>query len=114
MLRFSEPPGYRRTAPVRRPKLEGFTEIIDQWLKEDLKQLRKPRHTAKRIFDRLRAEHGFSGGYTIVKDVLLYNAQWPALYPPLRETLPAIFDGVELPPGEPDEDLYDERGRRLE
>ena len=68
MLCFSVPPGYRRTAPVRRPKLDGFTEIIDQWLKEDLKQLRKQRHTAKRIFDRLRAEHGFSGGYTIVKD----------------------------------------------
>ena len=65
MLCFSVPPGYRRTAPVRRPKLDGFTEIIDQWLKEDLKQLRKQRHTAKRIFDRLRAEHGFSGGYTI-------------------------------------------------
>jgi len=28
----------------------------------------KQRHTAKRIFDRLREEHGFSGGYTIVKD----------------------------------------------
>ena len=68
MLCFSVPPGYRRTVPVRRPKLDGFIEIIDQWLKEDLKQLRKQRHTAKRIFDRLRAEHGFSGGYTIVKD----------------------------------------------
>ena len=45
MLCFSVPPGYRRTAPVRRPKLDGFTEIIDQWLKEDLKQLRKQRHT---------------------------------------------------------------------
>ena len=58
MLCFSVPPGYRRTAPVRRPKLDGFTEIIDRWLKEDLKRLRKQRHTAKRIFDRLRAEHG--------------------------------------------------------
>ena len=37
MLCFSVPPGYRRTAPVRRPKLDGFSEIIDQWLKEDLK-----------------------------------------------------------------------------
>ena len=68
MLCFSVPPGYRRTAPVRRPKLDGFTEIIDQWLKDDPDQPRKQRHTAKRIFDRLRAEHGFSGGYTIVKD----------------------------------------------
>lgn len=28
----------------------------------------KQRHTAKRIFERLRAEHGFDGGYTVVKD----------------------------------------------
>ena len=68
MLRFSEPPGYRRRAPVRRPKLDGFTEIIDGWLKGDLDQPRKQRHTARRVFDRLRAEHGFTGGYTIVKD----------------------------------------------
>ena len=29
---------------------------------------RKQRHTAKRIFERLRDEHGFDGQYTIVKD----------------------------------------------
>jgi transposase len=28
----------------------------------------KQRHTAKRIFERLRDEHGFAGGYTAVKD----------------------------------------------
>src|SRR3984893_13164640 len=28
----------------------------------------KQRHTAKRIFERLRLEHGFAGGYTVVKD----------------------------------------------
>ena len=27
MLAFSVPPGYRRTAPVRRPKLDGFTGL---------------------------------------------------------------------------------------
>jgi hypothetical protein len=29
---------------------------------------RKQRHTAKRIFERLRDEHGYAGGYTIVRD----------------------------------------------
>ena len=29
---------------------------------------KKQRHTAKRIYERLRAEHRFSGKYTIVKD----------------------------------------------
>jgi transposase len=28
----------------------------------------KQRHTAKRVFERLRDEHGFGGGYTVVKD----------------------------------------------
>jgi transposase len=28
----------------------------------------KQRHTAKRIYDRLRAEHGFDGGYSAVKE----------------------------------------------
>ena len=29
MLSYSAPPGYRRTKPVRRPKLDGFTGIVD-------------------------------------------------------------------------------------
>ena len=68
MLAYSEPPGYRRTAPIRRPRLDPYTGQIDQWLVEDKTRPRKQRHTAKRIFERLRDECGFSGGYTIVKD----------------------------------------------
>jgi len=67
-MSFSVPPGYRRTAPIRRPKLDGFREIIERWLVEDVGRPRKQRRTAKRVFDRLRDEHGFTGGYTIVKD----------------------------------------------
>jgi transposase len=70
MLSFSVPPGYRRTAEIKRPKLDGFTEIIDAWLAEDQGRNRKQRHTAKRVLERLRDEHGFSGGYTIVKDYI--------------------------------------------
>ena len=68
MLRHSIPPGYQRSAPPRRPKLDGFTGIIDRVLEEDRTVHRKQQHTAKRIFERLRDEHGFTGGYTIVKD----------------------------------------------
>ena len=67
MIVYAVPPGYRRTAPVKRPKLDGFTGIIDQWVGEDNGRPGKQRHTAKRVFDRLRNEHGFTGGYTIVK-----------------------------------------------
>ena len=70
MLAFSVPPGYRRTAPVKRPKLDGFTGLIDGWLEGDRGVHRKQRHTAKRVFDRLRNEHDFTGGYTTVKDYM--------------------------------------------
>ena len=70
MMCFSVPPGYQRTADIKRPKLDGFTGFVDQWLQEDLSRNRKQRHTAKRIFERLRDEHGFSGGYTTVKNYL--------------------------------------------
>ena len=64
MLSYSPPPGYRRTKPVRRPKLDGFTGIIDAILEVDAdpQMPRKQRHTAYRIFERLRDEHGFAGG----------------------------------------------------
>ena len=68
MLRHSEPPGYRRRQPPKRPKLAPFTDIIDRILEEDRTVHRKQHHTAKRIFDRLRDEHGFTGKETIVKD----------------------------------------------
>lgn len=70
MMAYSEPPGYRRHAPVRRPKLETLIPIIDAWLEGDRSVHRKQRHTAKRVFDRLREEHGFTGGYTIIKDYI--------------------------------------------
>ena len=63
-LAFSVPPCYRRTAPIKRPKLDGFTQIIGAWLDGDKTAYRKQRLTAKRLFNRLRDEHGFTSGYT--------------------------------------------------
>jgi len=68
MLEYSLPPGYRRQQPVRKPKLGPWLGVIDTILEEDKQRPRKQRHTAKRIFERLRAEHRYTGGYTIVKD----------------------------------------------
>jgi len=70
MLSYSAPPGYQRRSPIRRPKLDAFVATIDHWLDEDVKVPRKQRHTAKRVFDRLRDECGFTGGYTIIKDYM--------------------------------------------
>ena len=68
MLAYSVPPGYRRQTTPRCPKLEPFTGVIDQIFEDDHQVPRKQRHTAKRIYERLRDEHGFDGQYTIVKD----------------------------------------------
>ena len=75
MLVFSVPPGYRRSRPPARPKLDPFIGIIDQILEEDKGRPAKQRHTSKRIFERLRDEHGYAGGLTIVKDYVLEQRQ---------------------------------------
>ncbi len=68
MLRYSVPPGYQRQQPVKRPRLGPWLGVIDAILEDDRQRSAKQRHTVKRIFDRLGEEHGFKGGYTIVKD----------------------------------------------
>ena len=68
MLEFSIPPGYQRKKPPHKPKLAPFIGVIDSILESDKDKPRKQRHTAKRIFDRIQDEHGYSGGYTTVKD----------------------------------------------
>ena len=68
MCRFSMPPGYVRQRPAAKPKLGPLIPVIEAILEADRTAPVKQRHTAKRIFERLRDEHGFAGGYTVVKD----------------------------------------------
>ena len=68
MLQYAVPPGYQRQQPIKRPKLGPWLGVIDAILDDDKQRPVKQRHTAKRIFERLKEEHGFTGGYTIVKD----------------------------------------------
>ena len=89
MLKFSVPPGYVRRKPPVRPKLDPFTGIIDAILAADRELPKKQRHTSKRIFERLRDEHGFTGGITIVKD---YVAKW-------RLRTREMFVPLRHPPG---------------
>ncbi len=88
MMTFSVPPGYRRAAEVRRSKLDPFIPIIEGWLEADRTMPRKQRPTAKRVFDRLREECGFTGGYTIIKGYIRERERHgqevfvPLSYPP--------------------------------
>ena len=49
MLRSRLPPGYRRQKPIRCPKLEAVTGVIDQILRDDQPRPTQQRHTAKRL-----------------------------------------------------------------
>ncbi len=100
MLTFSVPPGYRRSRPPARPKLDPFTGIIDRILLEDEGRPRKQRHTSKRIFERLRDEHGYSGGITIVKDyVLSRRLRHREVFVPLRHDPGGVVTFKNLGPG---------------
>ena len=70
ILEHTEPPGYRQAQPRAKRKIEPFLEIIDEILKGDKTVHRKQHHTARRIFDRLKHEYGYPGGYTAVKEVV--------------------------------------------
>jgi len=70
ILLHEEPPGYRLKKPRPKLKLEPFLPIIQEILKQDQKAPKKQRHTAKRIFERLRDEYGYEGKLTVVKDAV--------------------------------------------
>ena len=68
MMSLSVPPGYQRTAEIKRPKMDGFTGFIVQSLHDNLNWNRKQRHTARHISERLRNEHQIQRGYSMVKN----------------------------------------------
>ena len=100
MLKFSVPPGYVRRKPPFRPKLEEFIGVIDAILAADKDRPKKQRHTSKRIFERLRDEHGFTGRITIVKN---YVAGW-------RQRGQEMFVPLVHPPGHAQADFGEALG----
>ena len=68
MLAFSVPPGYRRSKPPVRPKLDPFIGIIDRILEEDKGRPTKQRHTSKADLRAVARRARLLRGITIVKD----------------------------------------------
>ena len=89
MLQHAEPPGYR-LKKSRPSKLAPFLPVIDEILSSDRKVHRKQRHTTKRILERLRDEHDYDGGWTLVKDAV---RAW-------RQQHQEVFLPLSHPPGE--------------
>ena len=84
MLKYAALPGCRRRKPPRRPKIGPYTGVIDEILSWDMSLPKKRRHTAKRIYERLRDERGFEGGYRQDRASLghigVRRAQLPNIY----------------------------------
>jgi transposase len=70
ILRNPEPGRYAGAENRPKPKLGPYLPVIDQILEDDRSAPPKQRHTARRIFERLRDEHGYSGGITVVQDAV--------------------------------------------
>jgi transposase len=95
ILTHPEPPRYRRGAPRRPSVLDPLVPVVHQILKDDTKALRKQRHTAVRTYRRLRDEHAYKGGLTIVKDAV---RAW-------RRQHAEVFVPLAHPPGEAQADF---------
>jgi transposase len=61
------PPGYRMRQVRAKPKLGAFMDRIEEILRTDETAPRKQRHHARRIFERLRDEEGYTGGESQVR-----------------------------------------------
>ena len=92
ILAHDEPPGYRQSPSRERSRSwSQFLPIIHQILEDDRQAPKKQRHTAQRIFERLRDEHGYHGGkYTVVKDAV---RAW-------KQSHQEVFLPLSHPPGE--------------
>lgn len=66
-LASAELPRYRLSQPRLSPVMEPYRAVIAQWLAADTSAPPKQRHTAKRIYDRLVQEYGFTGAEPTVR-----------------------------------------------
>ena len=67
ILANAEPPGCQMAEERRKPVLGPRLATIEQILADDKEAPPKQRHTANRIFDRLRDEYGYTGCYSQVR-----------------------------------------------
>lgn len=83
-LLVTEPPRYQREHALPRPVVGPFEPVIRRWLEGDREAPPKQRHTAKRVYDRLVAEYGFTGHETSVRRVVArLRPKTPEVFVPL-------------------------------
>ena len=90
-----EPPSPRKDRPSI---LDPFKPLIDQWLEDDRREWRKQRHTARRVYERLRDEHGYTGSEITVSRYVK-RAREAARLPQEQ------YGDLDWPPGEAQADF---------
>ena len=90
-LVHASPPGYQMGVERKCPVMDAYRPVIEQWMEADKTAPPKQRHTASRIYERLRDEHEFMGNEgTARRFVAKLKAQQP------REAfMPLLFDAGE-------------------
>ncbi len=112
MSDFNEPEPKPASEQRFCPKLEPYKPTIDKWLEEDKQAPRKQRHTAKRVFNRLRKEiSGFNCSYRTVASY--YTVKHKEIFNGVK----GGFLPLEHSPGEAQVDFgaadFYENGRRI-
>jgi transposase len=95
ILASSEPHDYPQAPPRAKPKLGPFLALIHRILEEDRTAPPKQRHTAVRLFHRLRDEFGYRGGPSVVDAAV---RAW-------KQTQAQVFIPLEHRPGEAQADF---------
>ena len=89
-LKHATPPGYQRCQPVALPVMDKVGQMVHAWLEQDRQRPPKQRHTAQRIYERLRDEHSFKGSASTVRR---YVSK-------LKATGQEVFMPLQFDPGE--------------
>ena len=80
-------PPVRPKGGNRWPKLEPYVKSIDKWLEGDVKARKKQRHTARRVYERLKEAHpNFDCSYRIVASYV--KEKKTEIYKGVRAALP--------------------------
>ncbi|MHA1988852.1 MAG: IS21 family transposase [Promethearchaeota archaeon] len=62
------PPPRKKHRIIGKILTPAIKQIIDQWLKEDIKAPRKQRHTGKRVYERLLENYNFCGAEVTIRN----------------------------------------------
>jgi transposase len=85
-----EPPTFHQASPRKKPVLGPYLPILQRILEGDRHAPPKQRHTARRLYERLRDEHDYQGCPSIVRAAV---ASW-------KQTQAEVFVPLTHPPGE--------------